>query len=72
MRRQANMISKEDKKARKEPKDYFEEDEAIEVIDKLLYSDSRWRLFFLGAIMGGFRGVSHTITHAYSELEVMV
>lgn len=49
------QISKEDKKARKDRKNYFEEDEAVEVIDKLLYSDSKWRLFFLGAIMGGFR-----------------
>ncbi|WP_269320810.1 site-specific integrase [Paenibacillus sp. 1-18] len=48
-------MSKEDKKARKDRKNYFEENEAVEVIDKLLYSYSKWRLFFLGAIMGGFR-----------------
>ncbi|AZH30247.1 MULTISPECIES: hypothetical protein [Paenibacillus] len=29
--------------------------DAVEVIDKLLYTDSKWKLFFLRAIMGGFR-----------------
>lgn len=48
-------ISKEDKKVRKDRKNYFEEDEAIQVIDTLLSSKSVWRVYFLGAIIGGFR-----------------
>lgn len=49
------QLSKEDKKARKDRKNFFEEDEATEVINALINSDSNWRLYFLGAIIGGFR-----------------
>lgn len=49
------QISKEDKKARKDRKNFFEEDEATEVIETLVKSDTHWRLYFLGAIIGGFR-----------------
>ncbi len=49
------QISKEDKKARKDRKNYFEEEEATAVIDKLLETESVWRMYFLGAIVGGFR-----------------
>jgi integrase len=49
------QISKEDKKARKDRKNYFDEDEATAVIEALLTSVSVWRLYFLGAIVGGFR-----------------
>lgn len=52
---QRPQISKEDKKARKDRKNFFEEDEATEVIEVLLESDTHWKLFFLGAIIGGFR-----------------
>jgi integrase len=49
------QISKEDKKARKDRKNYFEEDEAAQVIETLLKTTSNWRLYFLGAIIGAFR-----------------
>ncbi|SFE10827.1 Site-specific recombinase XerC [Paenibacillus algorifonticola] len=49
------QISKEDKKARKDRKNYYEDDEATAVIDALLETKSVWRMYFLGAIMGGFR-----------------
>lgn len=49
------QISKADLKARKDRHNFFEEDEAEQVIDKLLSSKSIWRLYFLGAIIGGFR-----------------
>lgn len=49
------QISKEDKKAWKDRKNYFEEDEATAVIESLLTTRSKWRLYFLGAIIGGFR-----------------
>ncbi|WP_138751885.1 tyrosine-type recombinase/integrase [Paenibacillus sinopodophylli] len=49
------QISKEDKKARKDRKNYYEEDEATAVINALLETDSVWRMYFLGAIVGGFR-----------------
>ncbi|MDF2683976.1 MAG: hypothetical protein K0R47_5166 [Brevibacillus sp.] len=49
------QISKEDKKARKDRKNYFDEDEAAQVIEALLKTTSKWRLYFLGAIIGGFR-----------------
>ncbi|WP_084011668.1 site-specific integrase [Paenibacillus kribbensis] len=52
---QRPQISKEDKKTRKDRKNYFEEEEATEVIDTLIQSNSVWRLYFLGAIIGGFR-----------------
>lgn len=49
------QVSKEDKKARKDRKNYFEEDEATDVIDALIETNSVWRMYFLGAIIGGFR-----------------
>ncbi|WJH28417.1 site-specific integrase [Paenibacillus sp. CC-CFT742] len=52
---QRPQISKEDKKARKDRKNFFEEEEATEVIDTLIKSDTHWKLYFLGAIIGGFR-----------------
>lgn len=52
---QRPQISKEDKKARKDRMNFFEETEAVEVIDTLIESDTHWRLYFLGAIIGGFR-----------------
>lgn len=52
---QRPQISKEDNKARKDRKNFFEEEEATKVIDTLIKSDSVWRLYFLGAVIGGFR-----------------
>jgi integrase len=49
------QISPEDKKAWRDRKNYFEEDEAARVIQALIVSDTPWRLYFLGAIVGGFR-----------------
>lgn len=49
------QISKEDKKARKDRRNYFDEEEATEVIEALLGTTSKWRLYFLGAIIGAFR-----------------
>lgn len=49
------QISKEDKKALKDRKNYYDEDEATQVIEALLKTASKWRLYFLGAIIGGFR-----------------
>ncbi|MGG3282767.1 tyrosine-type recombinase/integrase [Paenibacillus solani] len=49
------QVSKEDKKAWKDRKNFFEDEEAEHVIGALLKSDTPWRLYFLGAILGGFR-----------------
>ncbi|AUJ88372.1 hypothetical protein PPYC1_24630 [Paenibacillus polymyxa] len=49
------QISKENKKVRKDRKNYYEEDEATAVIDALLETKSVWRMYFLAAIIGGFR-----------------
>jgi Site-specific recombinase XerD len=49
------QISKEDKKARKDRMNYYEEDEATEIINALLVTESVWRMYFLGAIIGAFR-----------------
>ena len=49
------QISAEDKKAWRDRKNYFEEDEAAQVIEALITDDTPWRLYFLGAIIGGFR-----------------
>ncbi|MNC02418.1 putative prophage phiRv2 integrase [compost metagenome] len=49
------QISKADLKARRDRQNYFEEDEAEQVIHTLLSTKSVWRLYFLAAILGGFR-----------------
>jgi integrase len=48
-------ISKEDKKAKKAKKNYYEEDETRQIIAALYTEPTKWRLYFLGAMLGGFR-----------------
>jgi integrase len=43
------------KKNRKDLKNYYGDDEINEVIQALLETSSIWKLYFLGAIIGGFR-----------------
>jgi integrase len=49
------QITAEDKKAWRDRKNFYEEDEAVEVIAALIQSDIPLRLYYLGAILGGFR-----------------
>ncbi|TFE30803.1 tyrosine-type recombinase/integrase [Cohnella luojiensis] len=48
-------LDKVEKRAKEARKNYYEEDETISIIRALYTEATKWRLYFLGAMLGGFR-----------------